>query len=106
MSTQFRRMTEDDLIAERDRSTSRHAMMIRADARAVGMTTATKVGGRRPSRTYTRASECISYYLDENGNKVNATIFRTPSENKRTRSVKMLPKHKLTAADLAPVFAD
>jgi hypothetical protein len=59
------------------------------------------VGGRRRPRTYSRASECISYYLDEEGNKVRATIFRESSTNKRARAIKNIPTNrKLTAADL------
>lgn len=93
--------------AERKRSSSRHAMMLRDDARSIGMTTATKVGGRRQPKTYSRASVCISYYLDENGNKVNGRIFREPAQNKRARALKNLPVgQKLTCADLRPIFAD
>jgi hypothetical protein len=65
------------------------------------------VGGRRRPRTYSRASECISYYLDDAGNKVGATIFRESSASKRARAIKNIPTNrKLTAADLRPIFAD
>lgn len=81
------------------------------DARGnASVSSAVTVGGRREPRTYSRASECISYHLDDEGNKVGAYIFRESPTNKRARAIKNLPiptaARKLTCADLAPIFAD
>ena len=76
-----------------------HAMVIRADARAMGAVTALSTTNRRKPRTYTSASECISY---KDG---VATIFRAASKT-RTRKpnrVTFDAPHRITAADLAPI---
>lgn len=72
------------------------------------VSSALTVGGRRQPRTTGPASECVSYYLDAEGNKVNARIFRAATERKHNRSktVVVVPNRKITAADLAPIFAD
>jgi hypothetical protein len=62
------------------------------------------------------ASYCVSYKLDANGNKVDAKVF-SPSNRKPNRrkmseadkveiADKLAGPHKLTAADLKPLFAD
>jgi hypothetical protein len=65
-------------------------MVIRADARAIGAITALGAPMRRKPntsdyRTGNRASDCISYRLDNDGNMVNATIFRATRTRKPNR---------------------
>jgi hypothetical protein len=50
-----------------------HAMVIRADAKAMGAVTALSFTHRRKPRTSAPASECISYF---NEDKSDARIFR------------------------------
>jgi hypothetical protein len=76
-----------------------HAMVIQSDARAMGATTALRRGkryGQKPSmsdyRTGSRASDCVSYRLDDDGNKVGAHIFaptrtRKPNRDRVTRVI-------------------
>lgn len=107
MAMQVRFQSQQQRDEELQRSDSRNAMLLREDARAIGATTALRTGGTRKPRTYTSGTECISYYLDSDGNKINARVFREPARNKRARALKNLPTNrKLTAADLAPIFAD
>jgi len=97
-------MTHAQIAAERKRSNSQHAMLDKDTARNIGAVTATRVGGRRNSRTYSRASECISYYATD---RSDAVIFRESSVSKRARalrSVVLPPAHRITAADLAPIL--
>jgi hypothetical protein len=74
-----------------------HAMMIRADAKAMGAVTAhdTRVSKRwLPSSEAQRVqagvgtSECVSYKLDAEGNKIDAYLFkpkRVSISNKRAQ---------------------
>jgi hypothetical protein len=50
-----------------------HAMVIRADAKAMGAVTALSTTNRRKPRTSAPASECISYFAED---KSDARIFR------------------------------
>ena len=68
-----------------------HKMMVRADARALGAITALGAPMRSKPRTTdcrtgSRAGECVSYFLDADGNVVNAKVFtasRTRKPNRR-----------------------
>ena len=74
-----------------------HAMMIRADAKAIGAVTSTttRVAERWQGSTEAQrvklgvgTSECVSYKLDEHGNKVEAYLFkpkRASISNKRAQ---------------------
>lgn len=107
MPLQVRMITQKSLAEERKRSESRDAIMTSDIAKPIGLLNGTRVGGTRKPKNATW-SECVSYKLDENGNKVDAHIFRRGSERKhnRNRTVVVDVQKKLTAADLAPIFAD
>jgi len=84
-----------------------HAMMVRADAKAIGMVTATRPGGeRRKPRSYARASECISYY---NRDKSDAKLFAPARAERKQRNYNRPAVTKPTrtmAWDLPRVVAD
>lgn len=84
-----------------------NALMIRADARAAGMVTATRVGGARHSdryRTRTVAlSDCISIMPDG-----SRSVFKPArkSYGSSIRQVYQAPAARLTSADLPALFCD
>jgi hypothetical protein len=72
-----------------------HKMVIRADARAMGAVTDhdVRVTPRWQGSSATQraeagvgTSECVSYYRDENGEIINARIFKPKRERTATRS--------------------
>jgi hypothetical protein len=87
-------------------------MMIRADAKAIGMVTALSTTNRRKPRTYPRASDCITYTykgeyvphksMDER-DRTGATIFKSARAEKRATSKRSssasAPKRYLTSDD-------
>lgn len=87
-----------------------HAMVIKADARAMSAVTAldTRVSERwHPSQAdkrifdgklFTGTSECISYKADG-----TASIFRSTRTRKPNRVTTAAQVHRITAADLAPI---
>lgn len=84
-----------------------HAMVVRADARAIGAITALGAPMRRKPnttdyRTGNRAGECISYF---NADRSDATIFRASRTRKPNRRSNVVAEvsHRITAADLAPI---
>jgi hypothetical protein len=62
-----------------------HAMVVRADARAMGAVTALSTTNRRKPRTYVRASECISYMLTD---KSDAIIFKSARAERRATTTR------------------
>lgn len=70
-----------------------------------------KVNKRQP-RVRGAASECVSYHLDKDGNKVNGKVFRVARERNVSKGINVDLQNKLderkvrTAADLKPQFAD
>ena len=67
-----------------------HSMMIRADAKAIGAVTSTTTrvterwqGSSEAQRAKAGVgtSECVSYKLDEHGNKVDAYLFKPKRTN-------------------------
>lgn len=97
MPIQVRMLTKASLAAERERSESRDAKHV-DDPRNQGLLDGTKVGGTRKPRITAGASYCVSYKLDENGNKVGAHVF-TPGNRKPNR-------RKLSAEDKADIAAN
>jgi hypothetical protein len=106
-----------------DGITRDNVMLTREYARPIGIVSSPKVSkpqtawkqlDRPSSVTF---SECVSYKLDDDGNKVNAHIFRSPTNrkpNRRTLSAedqvelanKLLDNQRVAASDLAVLFAD
>ena len=81
----------------------KHAMVIRADARAMGAVTALNTTNRRKPRTYVSASECISYYMPD---KSDAVLFKSARAERRAtsrRSSSANAPKRMSAADLAPI---
>lgn len=94
-------MTSAELVAERARSNSRDAMVVREDARAMGATTALRPGGTRRPRVSQQASPCLVTRADGSqyviaSKQVTRTIAR--------KQVASLPAHRITAADLRPIM--
>lgn len=116
MSLQVRMISNKSLADERERSNRQDAMLTKDEAIAIGMTTALRAGGTKSPKVRQSASYCVSYKLDEDGNKVDAHVFspnkRKPNRRKMSEADtvelqdKIAQGHHLTAADLAPVFAD
>ncbi len=103
-----------------------HKMVVRSDARAMSAVTAlsTRVsdrwqGSNADTRTFdgkpfTGTSNCVSYYLDDDGNKVNARLFRAAHRRKSNRipnrytseqidAINDAPVARRSSADLAPI---
>lgn len=96
MPLQVRMLTSKSLEAERERSESKDAKHV-DNPRNQGLLDGTKVGGTRKPRISSAASYCVSYKLDENGNKVGAHVF-TPSNRKPNRR-KLSQADKVEIAD-------
>lgn len=84
---------------------SNHAMVVRADARALGAITALGAPMRRKPntsdyRTGNRAGECISYFKAD---RSDAVIFRAERTKKPNRTFIDNSRRRITAADLAPI---
>jgi hypothetical protein len=114
---QVRFKSSDYFASEHERSNSPSAMLTKEEAIAVGMNTATRVGGTRKPKVSGAATECVSYKLDADGNKVNARIFRAPTERKHNRRSlsdverveienKILDMQHVPASSLTVLFAD
>jgi len=109
-------ISNKSLADERERSERQDAMLTKDEAIAIGMTTALRAGGTKSPKVRQSASHCVSYKLDDNGNKVGAHVFapnkRKPNRRKLSEADnveiadKIAQGKHITAADLAPVFAD
>lgn len=115
MGIQVRFQSDSDRAAEHKRSADKTAMMPNDLVRGIGVVGGTSTGGTRDVRTTGPSSECVSYRLDENGNKVEARVFRTAPGTTAKRKVsaskselalfraEMLARvneHRVTAADI------
>jgi len=82
MPLQVRMLTSQSIAEERERSAHRTSKLV--DGKSVGLLDGTKPGRKTAFVATPKWSECVSYKLDENGNKVGAHIFR-PNERKNNR---------------------
>lgn len=125
MPIQVRFQTEAEKAAEHKRANSKNAMMPGELVRGIGVVSGTSTGGTRNPRISGSASKCVSYKLDEYGNKVDARLFaagntgtRANSRSRRKSASRAeldafraemaanLAAHKVTARDLPAILAD
>jgi len=81
---QVRMISSKSLAAERKRSESSSSKLV--GGRSIGLLDGTKPGNKTAFRNKATWSECVSYKLDENGNKIEAHIFRPRKPNRRKLS--------------------
>lgn len=81
---QVRLITEQSLAEERKRAN--HSSSKLTDGRNIGLLDGTKPGRKTAFQNKATWSECVSYKLDENGNKIEAKIFRPRKPNRRKLS--------------------
>ena len=97
MPLQVRMLTSKSLEAERERSASRDAKHV-DNPRMQGLLDGTKPGGTRKPRISASASYCVSYKLDENGNKVGAHVFTPGNRKPNRRSVPREVREEINVA--------
>lgn len=84
---QVRFISDEQKADEYARSRSKVALLPSDIAKPIGLLNGTSTGGSKMPRTSdsTVTSECVSYRLDENGNKVDAHVFRSATTRKPNR---------------------